>query len=129
MEKTWENINKVLNRNYNKFSPETLTIDYQICTDKIRMAKHFNTYFTTICTSDVPIISNYPSFKTYLNNPQNKIFSVINNDFTLQIISKLKPPHSSGYDSISINPLKIILREISPCTTLIEILLVWYIPE
>ena len=120
MKKTWKNINKVLNRNANKFSPETLTIDNQICTDKTRMANHFNTYFTTICTSDVPIISSYPSFKTYLNNPQNKIqFSLINNDFTLQIISRLKPSHSSGHDSISINTLKIIMREISPCITLI----------
>ena len=85
------------------------------------MANHFNTYFTTICTSDVPIISSYPSFKTYLNNPQNTIFkfSLINNDFTLQIISKLKPSHSSGHDSISINTLKIIIHEISPCITLI----------
>ena len=65
----------------------------------------------------MPIISSYPSFKTYFNNPQNKI--LINNDFTLQIISKLKPSHSSGHDSISINTLKIIMREISPCITLI----------
>ena len=85
------------------------------------MANHFNTYFTTICTSDVPIICSYPSFKTYLNNPQNKIFnfSLINNDFTLQIISILKPSHISAHDSISINTLKIIMREISPCITLI----------
>ena len=121
MKKIWKNINKVLNRNANKFSPETLTIDNQICTDKTQMANHFNTYFTTICTSDVPIISSYPSFKTYLINPQNNIFkfSLINNDFTLQIISKLIPSHSSGNDSISINTQKIIMREISPCITLI----------
>ena len=46
-------------------------------------------------------------------------FSLINNDFTLQIISKLKPSHSSGHDSISINTLKIIMRQISPYITLI----------
>ena len=120
MKKTWKNINKVLNQNANKFSPETLTIDNQICTDKTRMVNHFNTYFTTICTSDVPIISSYPSLKTYLNNPQYKIFkfNFINNDFTLQIISKLKPSHSSGHDLISINTLKILMCEISPCITL-----------
>ena len=44
---------------------------------------------------------------------------MINNDFTLQIIFKLKPSHSSGHDSISINTLIIIMREISPCITLI----------
>ena len=42
-------------------------------------------------------------------------FALINNDNTLQIISKLKPSHSSGHDSISINTLKIIMIEISPC--------------
>ena len=75
MKKTRKNINKVLNRNPNEFPPETLTIDNQIGTDKTRMANHFNTYFTTICTSDVPIISSYPSFKTYLNNPPKYFFA------------------------------------------------------
>ena len=44
-------------------------------------------------------------------------FALINNYNTLQIISKLKPSHSSGHDSISINTLKIIMIEISPCIT------------
>ena len=85
------------------------------------MANSFNNYFSTICTRDEPINSYYPSYNTYLNNPQNKMFkfALINNDNTLQIISKLKSSHSSGHDSISINTLKIIMIEISPCITLI----------
>ena len=87
------------------------------------MANSFNNYFSPICNRDEPINSYYPSYNcnTYLNNPQNKMFkfALINNDNTLQIISKLKPTHSSGHDSISINTLKIIMIEISPCITLI----------
>ena len=85
------------------------------------MANSFNKYLSTICTRDEPINSYYPSYNTYLNNPQNKIFrfTLINNVNTLQIISKLKPSHSSGHDSISINTLKIIRNELSPSITLI----------
>ena len=72
MKKTWMNINKVLNRNSNTFSPETLTIDNQICTDKTRMANHVNTYFTTICTSDVPIIRVILPSKPILTIPKIK---------------------------------------------------------
>ena len=119
--KTWQTLNKALNRLPSQFSPETLTIDNQICTGKKRMANSFNNYFSTICNRDEPINSYYRSYNTYLNNPQNKMlkFALINNDNTLQIISKLKPSHSSGHDSISINTLKIIMIAISPCITLI----------
>ena len=118
---TWQTLNKALNRRPSQFSPETLTIDNQMCTEKKLMANSFNNYFSTICTRDEPITSYYPSYNTYLNNPQNKMFkfALINNDNTLQIISKLKPSHSSGHDSIIINTLKIIMIEISPCITLI----------
>ena len=89
---------------------------------KKRMANSFNNYFSTICNRDEPINSYFQSYNTYLNNPQNKMFkfALIKNDNTLQIISKLKPSHSSGHDSISINTLKIIMIEISPCITLIN---------
>ena len=83
-----------------------------MCTEKNRMAYSFNNYFSTICTRDEPINSYYPSYNTYLNNPQNTIFrfTLINNVNTLQIISKLKPSHSPGHDSININTLKIIMK-------------------
>ena len=54
-------LNKALNRTPSQFSPETLTIDNQMCTEKNRMANSFNNYFSTICTRDEPINSYYPS--------------------------------------------------------------------
>ena len=45
MKRHGKNINKVLNRNSNKFSPETLTIDNQICTDKTRNGQPFQYLF------------------------------------------------------------------------------------
>ena len=83
MKKTWQTLNKALNRTP-QFSPETLTIDNQMYTEKPRMANSFNNYFSTTCTRDEPINSYYPSYNTYLSNTQNKMFkfALINNDNT-----------------------------------------------
>ena len=51
-----------------------------------KITDHFlNNYFATICTKVEAINLYYPSFKAYLNNPQNKIlnFALINNDINL----------------------------------------------
>ena len=74
MKKTWQTLNIALNRTPSQFSPETLTIDNQMCTEKKRMAYSLNNYFSIICTRDQPINSYYPSYNTYLNNPQNIMF-------------------------------------------------------
>ena len=47
-------------------------IDNQICTEKNWMTNSFN--------NTDSINSYYPSYKTYLNNPQYKMFALINND-------------------------------------------------
>ena len=51
-EKIWQTLNKALNRSPSQVSPETLTIDNQICTEKNQMANSFNNYFSTICNRD-----------------------------------------------------------------------------
>ena len=62
-----------------------------MCTEKTRMANSFNNYFSTICNRDEQINSYYPSYNTYLNNPQNKMFkfALINNVIVLDIWTEI----------------------------------------
>ena len=121
MKKTWQTLSKALHRNVPKSTPESLLINDQLCTNINVMANTFNKYFATICSEHEHDLSNQHNYKSYLSKTITSTFEfeTINNELTLQCLTKLKSSHCCGHDSISNNIIKIIALEISDCLTLI----------
>ena len=119
-QKTWQTIDNALNRKPPKSTPDTISIDSKLCTNKKDIANEFNNYFATICANNqIPDINTH--YTSYLNTPIESTFNFehIDNATTMHHLSKLTPSHSCGHDNLSAITLKSIANEICECITLI----------
>ena len=126
MKSTWQNINSVLNKTkVKKQFPDKFTLDAQLLTDRFETANQFNTFFVNIGTKHTENIVTPPnkSYKDFLTSPCETSFNftlVTENDTTI-IISKLNLKISSRKDGISNIVLKAIMPVILKPLTLIII--------
>ena len=68
LRKTWQTIDNALNRKPPKSTPDTISIDSKLCTNKKDIANEFNNYFATICANNqIPDINTH--YTSYLNTP------------------------------------------------------------
>ena len=119
-QKTWQTIDNVLNRKPPKSTPDTISIDSKLCTNKKDRANEFNNYFATICANNqIPDMNTH--YTSYLNTPIESTFNFehIDNATTMHHLSKLTPSNSYGHDNLSAITLKSIANEICECITLI----------
>ena len=118
-QKTWQTIDNALNRKPPKSTPDTISIDSKLCTNKKDIANEFNNYFATICANNqIPDINTH--YTSYLNTSIEFTFNLEHIDTTIMHhLSKLTPSHSCGHDNLSTITLKSIGNEICECITLI----------
>lgn len=114
--KTWQTINELTNRTVNKTSQiKTVTIqnnDVEVDKNEALVANHFNNFFVNIgqnlaeqITNDLDTLSNLNSTGPKKNN--SSIFMSPTSEKEIEeIIVKLKPTRSTGYDEINTNTLK-----------------------
>ena len=116
--KTWRTVDNALNRKARRTTPDVISIDNHLCKPKI--ADAFNNYFATICANN-KILDIPTPYANYLNNATKSTFNfkLIDNDTTMQYLSKITNLHSCGHDNISNSTLKCIAHEICECLTLI----------
>ena len=119
-QKTWQTIDNALNKKPKKSTPDTISMDSKLCTNKKEIANQFNNYFPTICAKNkIPDINK--NFTSYLNTPIESTFHFdhIDDATTMHYLSKLTPAHSCGHDNLSAIALKCIANEICECLTFI----------
>ena len=119
-QKTWQTIDSALHRKPPKSTPESISINSKLCTNKKEIANEFNNYFATICANnEIPDTSTHftSSLNTSIESTFN--FDLIDNATTMHYLSKLTPSHSCGHDNLSAITLKCIANEICECLTLI----------
>ena len=111
MKETWRNINKLMNRNPNKMTiPDVLKNGAESYQSSNHIAEGFNNFFTDIgknLASKIPSVSQDP--KEYLPNvnfPNTFLLFPSDQNEIKNIITKMKPKVSTGYDSISTKLVK-----------------------
>ncbi len=123
LKKTWSVISETLNRTKNVIIPDKMDISGHECSDKRTIVEQFNKFFVTTNEKTNLIEPNVEeaSFRNYLTTrvESNFEFHTIGDLTTRQMISNIKPSHSSGYDGITPELLKLINNDISSSITLI----------
>ena len=115
--KTWQTINKVLGRTYNKISiPNTFISNDKILTGEFEIAEGFNSFFANIgpkLAKDIPQTNS--SFADFLSGEVLECFTFQNvTPLVLKsALSKMNPKNSCGQDNISSNLLKYIIDTLS----------------
>jgi hypothetical protein len=122
--KTWNTIKEILNKNKNKEElPNYFIADDTPVSDRKTIADKFNKFFINIGPelSSKITCNTTKSFTNYLTNPSpiDFSFSSVNSDTIKQIINKLKPKTTSGFDKLSNKLLKEIKDEIAEPLSLI----------
>ena len=114
-------IDNLLHRKAYKSIPNAIIIEDKLSTHKGIFADAFNMYFATVCVTDENVNKKFPQYDEYLNNPTDASFNFEQGEYSavLHFINKLKPSHGCRCDKISSTMLKIIAKEVSPCTALI----------
>ena len=118
MKNTWKILRAAINKQNDESSfPQTFLINDTEQTDHNKIATAFNNFYTQIGKStseNVPRVDKH--FTSYLNHAQvNSIFiEPVDENYVLDIVSKLKPKMSSGYDNI---PTKLLKQTIHPILT------------
>ena len=51
-QKTWQTIDNAFNRKPPKSTPDTISIDSKLCTNKKEIVNEFNNYFASICANN-----------------------------------------------------------------------------
>ena len=115
MRKTWSTINCVLNKNKKcRQVPESFQDDGKLITNKLDIATTFNEYFTNIGPNLANNIktNSKKTYKHYLANTTNTNFNFVNIDENTvnEIIDKLDPKASCGWDGLSMQ----LIKEIQP---------------
>ncbi len=121
---TWKTINEILNQTKHKIKfPLYFKDGENMVTSKELIVNKFNTFFTNIGSKLSQQIKRpkNKSFKDYLisnNNNQFK-FQITNEEFVGQIIDKLAPKTSFGFDGIFSKLLKTIKDTVIKTITMI----------
>ena len=127
---TWKTINEILSRTKRKSKfPKFFRDGNDIVTSKLAIVNHFNSFFTNIGPklSKLIKVPEGKNYKQYLNNKLNLNFKfkTVDTKQISDIIDKLKPKSSSGYDGISTKLLQTIKSAIlKPITTIINQMLI-----
>ena len=87
-QKTWQTIDNALNKKPPKSTPDTISIDSKLCTNKIKISNEFNSSFATICANKKILDINI-DYTSYLNTPNEFTFNLdhINNATTILYIA------------------------------------------
>ena len=126
MKGTWKTINAILNRTKRKKKfPHYFKDGNNVVTDKLKIANHFNSFFTKIGPnlSNLINIPTNKTFKTFLNSRISHSFNFknINDNLINEIIDKLSPKTSTGHDGLSTKLLKIVKNAlIAPITIIVN---------
>ena len=121
---TWRIIKDILNKSEKqKNYPDTFLVDGKLISDKLIIAKQFNSYFSNIgqnLASEI-IAPNNKSFTDYLIAPCGIGFNFVNVTVTdvMKIIDNLQAKTSSGVDGLSVKLLKLIKDDLASSITLI----------
>jgi len=124
VKKTWSSINEIMNRTKKKkdFPKQFLVNDHYI-TDPRRIANEFNKFFISIGStlSDSIQQPQNRSFEEFLRTPLPPCFKfgLIDKKIVLNVIDRMKPKSSSGFDGLSNKLLKCIKYELVDCITII----------
>ena len=123
---TWKTINEILSRTKRKRSfPSFFKDGDNFITDKVNIANKFNLFFTNIGThlSNKINLPTNKSFNDYLKNKYNLKFTFYNikEENVNELIDKLSPKTSFGFDGLSSKLLKSIKNAIiKPITIIIN---------
>jgi hypothetical protein len=122
---TWKTISELLNKTKRKKSLSHFFRDGdQVITDKLTIANKFNTFFTNIgstLSNQISVSNN--NFKHYLTKEHKNIFTFrnVNEDTVSQIIDKISPKASFGFDGLSSKLIKTVKNAlIKPITLIIN---------
>ena len=121
---TWRIIKDILNKSQKqKNYPDTFLVDGKLISDKLIIAKQFNSYFSNIgqnLASEI-ITPNNKSFTDYLISPCGIGFNFVNVTVAdiMKIIDNLQAKTSSGVDGLSVKLLKLIKDDVASSITLI----------
>ncbi len=109
--KTWSTINNILHKNKkNKKFPEYFKGNDENITNKLEIANKFNMFFTNIgpdLANEIKVNSNL-QFHNFLKNKHNFSFQFkdVTEETVGEIIDKLKPKTSFGWDGLSMKLVK-----------------------
>ena len=126
MKGTWKTINAILNiTKRKKKCPHYFKDGNNVVTDKLKLANHFNSFFTKIGPnlSNLINIPTNKTFKTFLNSRISHSFNFknINDNLINEIIDKLSPKTSTGHDGLSTKLLKTVKNAlIAPITIIVN---------
>jgi hypothetical protein len=115
--KTWETLNEILGKTKQKESINKINIDDVCESDPLKIADHFNSFFTSIgkkISDDVQNVTVQP--EDYINYGREIPELVLGNttpEHILKIISKLKPKHSCDIHGVSTKMIKFTGAEIA----------------
>jgi hypothetical protein len=115
--KTWETLNEILGKSKQKESLSKITIDDVPESDPLKIANHFNSFFTSIgkkISEDVQNVAMQP--EDYINYDRIIPELSLGNttpEHILKIINKFKPKPSSDIHGVSTKMVKFIGTEIA----------------
>ena len=123
---TWKTINDILNKTKKKKTfPQYFKDNGNIITDKLEIANKFNAFFADIGPklAQEIIMPENKHYKNYLTHKFSTKFHFQNvtEETVENIINKLKPKTSFGFDGISTKLVKTVKRSlINPITTIVN---------
>lgn len=124
VKKTWQLVNSLLGKTNDKTSITMLRIHDQQVTNPNEISEQFTKYFANVGKNQSEkIASSKKRSEDYLNTSvqQSIYFTPTDNIEVYDIISKLKPSNSKGYDEISATLLKNIRESVAtPLSMLIN---------
>jgi hypothetical protein len=115
--KTWETLNEILGKAKQKESVSKINIDNVCESDPLKIADHFNSFFTSIgkkISENVQDVTMQP--EDYINYGRAIPELSLGNttpEHILKIISKFKPKHSCDIHGVSTKMIKFIGAEIA----------------
>lgn len=130
IKKTWTILKQALGKQNNqpKF-PKLFTIENRLISDKKEIANSFNDYFSTIGNlTGQKVKQTHKHFSDYLKNSMkdSMFLETVEETEVLNIVNKLKPKTSSGYDEIPTKILKDTIHLIvKPLTHIVNLSLTY----
>ena len=124
-EKTWSVLSSALGRNKHRRSPTSIIFGEKRITDEKSIADNFNLLFTS---AGDDIASKIPPsdlrFHNFMPRPtrQSMFINPVSQSDIINVIHKLKPKTSSGFDSVSCKLMKCIAEYIiDPLTHIVNV--------
>ena len=116
LRKTWQLLNEVILKNKSKQNISSIKINNVFVTDPVKLANHFNIYFTTVANKIAekinPAPCNFHHLEPLVYPPFNMSSFNVQQGELCEAISKLQDKSSLDLNSLSMNLLKKTVKSI-----------------